>query len=428
MIWEGSTAYVDLALAWFTTLATVALFRYYDRADVRWLLLAGLMAGGALGIKHLGLIALATQAVLLVFVQVRRRAARFGWLRDVAIFLTLAIGLAMPWYARAYEASGNPVFPDMYELFGATPPERWSPGTDAALRRFLDHFGMGRDAGAILQLPWNVTTHAARFGGASGPVLLVLAPFAVIARSRRLAVLAAGAVFYAAVWSSPFGSFQMRFLTPVIPLCAVFAAAGLWQIAAAAHNIGRPVLIAVHGATVMLLLLNLPPLIDWQERERRGQDGWLTHVLRSAPLAVVVGAESEGSYLGRTLPSYRAWLAIDDGTPRDSRVLTFFGGDHLYSHRSRIWSDATIAYEATWGRRAGEEAAMFEALRRLGITHVLFDRRQLSDPDVARLAIATSATRACCLAPLYEDDRAAVFTVRYPPVADGPSSSSILEH
>jgi hypothetical protein len=428
MMWEASTAYVDLALAWFTTLSTIALIRYYDTADMRWLLLGGLMAGGALGIKHLGLVALAAQVALLVVAQWRTRAAVVASVRDAAVLFILAIGLAMPWYGRAYAASGNPVFPDMYELFGARPAERWSPGTEAALQGFKDYFGMGRDAAAIVQLPWNVTTHAARFGGTFGPAFLVLAPFAIATRSRRLALLAAGVAIYVAIWASPVGSFQLRFLTPVIPAGAVFAAVGLRQISAAARDIGRPIVIGVHAATAFLLLLNLPPFIDWHERERRDDEFWLTHVLRPATLAVVTGGESEQSYLGRVLPSYRAWRAINDGTPQDSRVLTFFGGDHLYSRRSRIWSDAWLAYDATWGSEAGHEASMLAALRRLGITHVLFDRRQLRGSDVPRLAIASDAARACCLTPFYEDDRAVVFAVREAPAAAPRSAPAIVEH
>ncbi len=86
------------------------------------------------------------------------------------------------------------------------------------------------------------------------------------------------------------------------------------------------------GAVALLLTLNLPPFVESHEPDRRGWTGWLTHVHRSLPLAVVLGAESESAYLTRTVPTYRAWQRIDELTAPDSVVLTFLSGDHLYGY------------------------------------------------------------------------------------------------
>ena len=71
------------------------------------------------------------------------------------------------------------------------------------------------------------------------------------------------------------------------------------------------------AAVATLLILNAPIFIDWHEKERRGWDFWLTHVLHALPAAVVVGGESEEAYLERTVATYSAWRAIDSGTPQD---------------------------------------------------------------------------------------------------------------
>ena len=332
VMWEASTAYVDLALALMTTLAVLAVVRRAAGGAPHWVWLGAAAAGGALSIKHLGLIVLAIAGPALFMVEMKRRNA-IAAAGVAALFVAAAVTLALPWYARAYAASGNPFFPELYSVFGAFPDTRWSPDTQDALQRFAAHFGLGRSLGAMLLLPWNVTMHAAAFGGSFGPLLLILVPFGFIgADARRRGVLMAAVVAYAIVWASPLGSFQLRFLIPLVPVLAVLAAAGAASLSDAASLFGSYGRRSVAGVVALLLVFNLPPLIGWQERDRSGWTGWLTHVHRVLPLAVVLGAESEADYLARSVPTYTAWQRIAALTPPDSVVLTFFSGDRFIRH------------------------------------------------------------------------------------------------
>ncbi len=237
----------------------------------------------------------------------------------------------------------------------------------------------------------------------------------------RRGVLLAAAAAYLLVWASPLGSFQLRFLLPLVPILSVIAAAGATSLDAATARFRPGVRWTMAGTLVLLLLLDLPPFIDWHERDRRGWTGWLTHVHRAMPLAVVLGAESESSYLSRTVPTFSAWRQIDALTPPDSVVLTFLGGDHLYGTRARLWSDATLATDVTWGALAGDEPRMLAAAARHGLTHVLFARAQLADAEFQRLAIASARTRQCCLEPLYEDTHVVLYRL-VQPTASGESA------
>ena len=98
--------------------------------------------------------------------------------------------------------------------------------------------------------------------------------------------------------------------------------------------------------------------------------------------------------------------------PPSSRVLSFSGGDNFYSHRSRVPSDAIVAHAATWGTAVGEERVAQRALTELGITHVLFDKRQFENGRVRATAIGTSQMLRCCLDLVYKDDRFVVYAVR----------------
>jgi hypothetical protein len=400
VIWEATTAYIDLALAWYVALAAYSAFRFHASRDRRWLFLCAVFIGVAMSIKHLGLIALAVACVLVALAQwAAGRSVGHALMTGFAV-IAIALLPALPWYARAFARSGNPVFPDLYGVFGAKPAERWSVDAERGLDAFKAHFGPERTLTSIATLPWDATVHAARYGGTLGPLFLIFVPLAVAVPApsrRRVAMVAAACAMYAAVWASPVSSFQMRFLVPLVPLLAVLAAVGISGVQRAARSSGAVRLVsAVVG---VFLVVNLPPFIRWHEPDRSGWDGWLTHVMRVTPAPVVLGAESQAAYLGRMVRSYKAWRFIDGHLPADARVLTFPGGDHLYATRDRVSADAAVARPMTWGALGGQEAAVLHAAAKSRVTHVLFDTRT----SVSALAIGSERMRACCLEPLYED-------------------------
>jgi hypothetical protein len=423
-IWEATTAYIDLALSWYLAVSVLALLRYHESRDRRWLVVSAFLMGAAAAVKHLALVALAVVTCILAGLEIhwRRRGGpgvRKGnacgqALAVIAVFAAVSLILPAPWYLRAYAASGNPVFPDMYGLFGGRPADRWSPEAERGLQAFKDRFGTPRTAKHLLTLPWDATVHAARFGGTPGPLFLVLVPFALIGRRVRApaAVLAAGCTAYLAIWASPVSSYQMRFVIPLLPFLAALGAEGAARVQRAARAAGRPGETLVTAVLCGLLLFNLPPVSGWHEPDRDEDRGWMTHIVRGLPAAVVLGVESKEEYLARTVPSYRAWQFINSSLPADVRILTFSGGDQLYSHRQRLWSDATAARAATWGAAAGQERAALEALHARGITHVLFDKHLIDYGEVKSLAIASGKMRICCLGLEYEDGRFALYRVR----------------
>ena len=406
MMWEAATAYIDLPLALFLTLSVHALTRFERSGSRRWLVLSAVMMGGALAMKHLALVALTAMAVVMMVHHLATHAAWRPALRNAALFLFVALALPAPWYARAYAASGNPVFPDMYGVFGARPPERWSTIADEGLRGFKSRFGRERSVKTLALLPWDMSVHGAQYGGTFGPAFLILVPLAFVGgpltRSARL--VAAGAGVYLALWATPLSSFQLRFVIPLVPVLAAFSAAGLAHLTRAAERLHprAPGIVVLPFAIV--LLLNLPPFTQLHERDRDGWQGWLSHVVRVVPGRVLLGAVSADRYLQTSVPSYPAWRFINQTLPPDSRVLTFSGGDQLYSQRERLWSDATAAYSMTWSAFSGQESEVLRSAKRLGISHVLFDKRQIAAGTLANLAIRSEDMRTCCLTLIWQDD------------------------
>jgi hypothetical protein len=412
VIWEASTTYIDLALALHVGLAVYALLRFTDRHSWQWLVLAAIHLGLALATKHLALFALAiATGGLALYLWLKERNLQKAIVPPFLLGL-LSLILPLPWYIRSWLASGNPVFPELFEIFGA-PPDRWDAITQRGLDNFLTRFGSPQMN--LLALPWDMTIHAARYGGSLGAVFLMLLPvlFLLHRRSRIVPWLIFSVVIYIGLWASPFSSFQMRFLVPISPLLAVLAAEAYARLALPLRAVvinGEKLL---YWSFALLLPLNLPPFTPLHEVDRVKWHGWLTHVIRKVPVAVVVGQESQEDYLTKAVPSYAAWRYINAHLPIDARILTFSGGDHFYSQRDRIWSDATIARPAVWGAADGQEQQALQKLQELRISHILFDKQQLQALEPDTLAIAKPSVLHQWYVPEYEDNRFILYRLRW---------------
>ena len=373
VLWEATTAYVDLALATYTLAGAVALLEWIDRREDQWLRVAGVMLGFGCAIKHLGLVALMASVLVFVISQRRTLLPRIFEVARWLIVVPLLMG--GPWYARAWAAAQNPVAPMLVNVFGIQPPERWTPRAEAGLKRFEARFGRGHDPTALLRLPWDLTMHGSVFGGAVGIAVLAAAPGVVLAlrRHRRLIAVLGGVAIYVAVWMSPVGSLQFRFLLPVLPFLSLLAAAGFVALGSRSK--------VMDWAVAALLLLSLPPFIPFHEGDRRGWDGWLTHVLRRVPVEVVVGAESKDSYLTRQVPSYGAWRFINTQLPTEAVILSYPAGDNFYADRRRVWANSPPMLEGVRRLSAGSEDEAFAYLRRWKITHVLIDEGEAAHSE-----------------------------------------------
>jgi 4-amino-4-deoxy-L-arabinose transferase-like glycosyltransferase len=410
VLWESTTAYVDLALALHVGLGVLALLRWIDGGGRAWFGLAVLTLGLAMAIKHLALVAVAILAPGLVLWLWRRE----GWplaraLGPAVLLVVLALLVPLPWYARAWVASGNPFFPELFGIFGASPPERWDHLAERGLTGFKARFGVPRTPMNLLALPWDMTMHAARYGGTLGPLFLLLLPALALFRGAgaRLTWMPWFVLFFMAVWASPISSFQLRFLVAVAPVLAVLGAEAARRLTAAAPPAGSKVFA---GLLLALLALNLPPFTRFHERDRVGWDGWLTHVIHAVPLDVVLGRQSEGQYLARHIPTYGAWQFVNRATRPDARVMTLRGGDHYYSHRWRIAHVSPVARAAAW-QPVGEEPTALRELRALGVTHLLVDRRSF-EAGPPETALLSDRMRRDHLDLVYEDPGALVFAIR----------------
>lgn len=418
ILWESTTAYNDVAVAMFTSVACYALARFAETARSAWLLAAAIEFGLAASTKHLGLVVAAAAGAVWLWDGWRRKVPFRRLLKPVLVIGIACLALAMPWYLRAWYGSGNPFFPELYGVFGGGPPARWDAAANHGLSVFKAHFGLGHGLRSLMRLPWDVTVHSALFGGSFGPLWLMLVPACLLGTvSRRAAgMLALGTLAYVAVWASPVSSFQLRFLVPLGGAFALLAADGWQRVVGDDPGVGAPARRLAGLVLIGIACLTLPPFTPLQEADRIGYNGWLTHVLRAAPVAVVTGRESEAEYLARSVPSFRVWQYANAHLPADASVLTFTGGDNLYSRVARYPHDSVLARPAVWTATSDGDA--LATLHRLGIEYAIFDRRLLPRLESSRSPIAGDRLQRAC-ATLYEDARYRL--CRLPSVSDASS-------
>lgn len=399
VLWEASTAYVDLACAFFVTLSLAWVLRALEERTAAPVVLAGLFGGIALAVKIPALLALLPLGLIVLL------ATRVPWRTragHVALFGAAALVPAAPWLVRAEIEGGNPVFPSLYGLFGAD-PDRWSQAAADSLERSHARWGRGDGLDGLLTLPWDLTMHGSAFAGALGVLFLMLVPAALTRRlPRPVVLLGLFAVAYVVLWASPPSSQQVRFLLPVVAPLAVLAAIGFERARELAHE-AHPALAGFLVAAVLgVLALSLPPFTQLHDRDG---DLTLTHVLRGAPLDVVSGAEGREEYLRRKLPAYAAARSLADGGPVAAVTdpyTDFYAEPELIPDHSACLRIA--------GARRADAPSELRALARLGVRRLLLQRNVQAAQgalEVTRTARPPDGARV-----IYEDERALVYELR----------------
>src|SRR5262245_4036208 len=89
-----------------------ATWNYFASRDLRWLILAGLFCGFAIGTKYPGLLFLLLLAAVAVYIAFKRK--------ELLPLLAVVIAglISAPWFVRNYYYTRNPLFPFFYELLG----------------------------------------------------------------------------------------------------------------------------------------------------------------------------------------------------------------------------------------------------------------------------------------------------------------------
>jgi hypothetical protein len=255
VVWESTTAYIDLGSALFTWLGFSALVNAAqaprDGASVRWLVVSAAAMGFALGTKAtvLGFWGLCLLGLLGWNFLLERRWAK-ETIPHAVLWVGISLALGAAWYVKTALYTGNPVYPFGYSVLGG---RYWSVENARLYADEQARFGFGKDLLSLVLSPLRVAferfvappagrgwafTEQAPLGYDLGPGwLFALLPLPFVARKLpRAAVLSL--LFAAGIWAFWFFVMQQgRYLLPALAALCV-GAAGVWAAGAKPVRVG----------------------------------------------------------------------------------------------------------------------------------------------------------------------------------------------
>jgi len=387
------TAYVDLGLIFFTTAALFsAVIWLDDTTRLRWLVLAGVCSGLALGTKYNALVSFVVLGLLLPFFFLRGRrdkhAEQLNAVKYGAIFAALSLLLFAPWLARNAWLTGDPLYPLAQGLFRQTLSASVTPAeaTDA-----MQHaVAVIREApqarpqplGPLLtrklvyeeSLPYTLLIplrvffqgeddDPGKFDGRLNPMLLLL-PLALLLLARRsnfqhrevplfayFSLLVILLVFLTK-------DMRVRWIATVIPPLVVLATYGLFLLHRRLVQLrpGSRLAVAVSGLLIAGYML---PNLTYA----------LALYQKIDPVPYVAGRIDYAGYAQKHRPEYAAIELANAVVPPDRYVLGLYLG-----HRRYYFSANAIVVNEVFTNIATDAAsgdAIAERLLDLGYTHLV---------------------------------------------------------
>jgi len=365
VLWLGASAYIDIGLTLFITMAVYAFWNWLHAHEKRWLILAGVFGGFAAGSKYPALFFLGLLGLVTLYISIRKRKYSAPF-----VFTAIAFAVAAPWYLRNLYYTGNPVFPFFPEIFGYS---LWNAeDLQGQLYDLRYAHGLERSFWAFISLPWHLAFNQESFVMEAPlsplyffalPLLMVFGATSVPIRGILALVLA-----YTLFWF--FSAQILRYLVPALPLLSLATAAALER-----------------------FLPWLPPIRRWASRFTVAaiaavllvSPGWLYaayKVKQQGPIPVI--QEQRDAYLSQHLPSYSAYKFLNELKGRDYTLYA------LYDTNMAYFADGTFMGDwfgpARYSRilssmESGQD--LYEALKSLGAQYFLVSKHrwQVELPD-----------------------------------------------
>ena len=349
----AASAYIDIALALFITLAIYSLTRWWKTLETGWLIFVAIFLGAALSAKLTTLFVIAAFA-LIILLRVRKaqesepdKLGKIAGIGFAALFLAGVI--ASPWYLRTWAETGSPVFP-FYMSIWPGEAAGWDVERSNLFQLMNAQYG-GADKTPLdyLIAPWNLSVNAqpelaSNFDGVLGVAFLIGLPLLIFALWKfdlppevKIGASVAGIMFLFWLFSSQ----QLRYLLPILPILAIGIAAAATRAAAK----GTPLYNASKYAIGIAGVAGIVVSAAW--------------FLQKAPVRVVLGGETEDHYLARNIDYYPYYQWLNTETEPGAKVWLInmrrdtYNLDRPY-FSDYLFEDWTIR-KMVWEARSAEE-------------------------------------------------------------------------
>lgn len=273
-------AYVDLMFAFYAFSTLILLLEFFETRRIRWVVLSGIMAGGALATKYTGLQFLLLLVLLLLGEHLFAR--RKGLPAAALVLVGVALPIVIPYLWRNWQLTGWPLFPFEFGPLALRPEINWEPRRASLFMVWLSRYGGSgvTPTGSVsvsdsLAAPLLVFVKG-RFNdpqlydGIVGPIFF-LAPLALWRRKQAAAITTLGlfALLFLLYWG--FTIRQVRFLIPVLPLLSFLVIAGVTGIRSRLVYLVIGIFAAASVAVAVKTVLDQKPIAFWFGRESRDE-------------------------------------------------------------------------------------------------------------------------------------------------------------
>ncbi len=348
------TAKVNLGWAFLDLLAVYAIARWSLETphEQRWLLLAGVLSGLALGTFYSSAFTVLLLGMGIVVMSWKMGAARV--LRNTMIYGVPVLLLGAPWLARNWMDVVNPVFPVLNPLFGIPPMELVSYGANHPI--------------GVLTAPWEMATGfiAGPFSSPIGPVVLGAVPGLLLVRPIPHKVMAAllFCVMWYLLWYA--GVQRERNLLTVLGLLSIVSAYGYVELAQRSQLMKR-------GVVVLLTAFLVFNLVNYAR----------VYFVNLNYGKYLAGMETREQFLERNLrhPAFPTWPMLEHmkTLSGEARIVSMYIGNGYYVTRPFIDSRMTDGVFSV--DTAKDPKQLLQQWDNAGITHVFISYAALEGKE-----------------------------------------------
>ena len=316
----SARAVPDLSNSLFLFLGFTAFKLWLDTKNDRWLFVVGLLSGFfAAGSRLTGAYGAIALTAFVILYTVRDK--EFGTARILTssmLIACVAFLMVLPWLIKSFVMTGNPVWPFMFDVFGAKDFTQSSADYLAGSEsRALG--GSTISFKWLVSAPWDLTFNPHNFrSGIFGPLILSSIPVMfVTGLNRNLRKFMLIAIFACVIWYFSFP--RLRALIPVISLMTIASSYGIYKLWI---SDSKSILLAVTLKTFIGLSLCLWILFGLGTQVRFHYDAVLE----------TLGIKTEDEFLSERLTQddlsfywYDEYMYLNKNLPSDSKLLLFEG-------------------------------------------------------------------------------------------------------
>ena len=357
-----TAARADLGATLYATLSLFALLAYLENNQQPWVILSAVFAGLTIGAKLQPLflvVAMGGLYALTVIVQSRRRNRQELW--RLLVYGAIVGLVASPWFLKNLIYTGNPVYPQLYGIFGG---HYWNGQLARELAGLIASKTVGYDWRTFLTAPWTIVSMSQ---AGVGCLYLAFLPGVCLLRKRRqLAIRVLGILaFYYVLWF--FFIYQRdRHFIYLAPAMAVLVAA-VFHTLLAKVRVSKWARLAA-GSTfaggIALMLM-------------------VCAVYNAKFIPVALGLQTREDFLERYAYLYESYAYANRHLAMESKVLLVGVWDQAYYlDREYVWSNPfKQGYIDYLSMRTEQD--LLRRLREIGITHILYRRAGPEATDIS---------------------------------------------